>query len=233
MLPTALGLAGDRGVIVPGAKCPLHQLLPLLFLLGQLLEQPGESGTGTGTQWGAQTGTPGDRGQGPAKPYLPVSMRRWQSCVTSAEDVCREGRGSAWVLGLVLSPEVVLSCWGGLLGMDSLGGMGSSLSLVSLVPSIPGLPAFSPRSVGAEAAMGTEKCPMASDPEHQGQNGVLGPAKAAPVVAPHLMSLSQHPKVPQPTPDQPPSSSTQPATVVGPRPTSQPSPSVTHLSPAR
>lgn len=34
MIPSAPGLAGDHGVIVPGAKCPLHQLLPLLLLLG-------------------------------------------------------------------------------------------------------------------------------------------------------------------------------------------------------
>lgn len=40
-LPTALGPSGDGDVIVPGAKHPLHQPLPLLLLLGQLLEEPG------------------------------------------------------------------------------------------------------------------------------------------------------------------------------------------------
>lgn len=101
---------------------------------------------------GARTGTGGHglaaremEAQAPGKPYLLVSMRRWQSCATSAVGACREGSGSAPVLGLVLSPELVLSCWGWLLGLDSLGGTGS-LSLVSLVP--PRQLAFSPRSGG-------------------------------------------------------------------------------------
>lgn len=142
VLTTVLGVAGDRGVPDPGAKCPLHQLLPFLLLLGQLPEQPGgRAGTQTGS-WGTRGGTGG--AQGRAKPYLSVSVRRRQSCAISAEPPC-PGPGP------VLSPELVLSHGVWLLGTESLGGMGSSLSPVSLAPASFSELAVIPRSGGAES----------------------------------------------------------------------------------
>lgn len=104
---------------------------------------------------------------------------------------------------LVLSAELVLSCWGRLLGTGSLGGTGSSSSLVSLVPSPHRQAASSPRSVGAEGVVGTERCPMASDPRAPGTKQGAGPSQGHPSAGCPLISLSQHPKVPQPTPGQP------------------------------
>lgn len=201
MLPAALGLAGDGSVIVPGAKHPLHQPLPLLLLLGQLLEQPGgERGMGWhpggSTDWHPGGGGHG-LAQGPVKPYLPVSVRSWQSCATSTEGACREGRGSTLVLGPVLSPELVLPCWARFLGVDSLCSMGSLSPLVSLVLSPPRQPAFGPRSVGAEAVVGTERCLMASDPRAQGTKGGAGPSQGCP-------SAGSPPHIPFPAPQSPP-----------------------------
>lgn len=152
VLTTVLGEAGDRGVPNPGAKCPLHQLLPFLLLLGQLPEQPGgRAGTQTGS-WGHGVAPGG--AQRRAKPYLSVSVRRRQSCATSAEPPSPG-------LGPVLSPELVLlvlshGVW--LLGTESLGGVGSSLSPVSLSPASCSPLAVIPRSGGQR--VGTERRAM-------------------------------------------------------------------------
>jgi len=149
-----------------------------------LASRGAQTGIWGGTDWhlaGHRLASGEMEAQGAAKPHLPVSVRRWQSCATSAEGARGEGRGSARVLGPVLSPglvpspELVLSRWWWLLGVDSLGSAGSSSSLVSLVPSLARQLVCSPRSAGAEGVVGTERCPMASAPSAPGTKWGAGP----------------------------------------------------------
>lgn len=120
---------------------------------------PAPSRPAPGATWGESgdtdqlLGTRGGTGgaQRCAKPYLSVSVRRRQSCATSAEPPSPG-------LGPVLSPELVLlvlshGVW--LLGTESLGGVGSSLSPVSLSPASCSPLAVIPRSGGQR--VGTER----------------------------------------------------------------------------